>query len=45
MSPSVIADSDDLNRLDESGITYEHWKILFISGIGVALHLPPWRQR
>jgi len=25
---------DDLARLDQSGITAEHWKILFISGMG-----------
>jgi MFS family permease len=43
--------ADDLARLDESGITAEHWKIMFISGmgfftdaydlfiIGVAMHL------
>ena len=29
-----IAGDDDLARLDESGITAEHWKILFISGMG-----------
>jgi len=46
-----IAGDDDLARLDESGITAEHSKILFISGmgfftdaydlffIGVAMHL------
>jgi PHS family inorganic phosphate transporter-like MFS transporter len=45
------ADNQDLAQLDESGITPEHWKILFISGmgfftdaydlfiIGVAMHL------
>ncbi len=26
--------ADDLARLDESGITREHWKIMFISGMG-----------
>ena len=25
---------NDLTRLDESGITGEHWKIMFISGMG-----------
>ena len=28
------ASSDELARLDESGITREHWKIMFISGMG-----------
>ena len=51
MSASTITQTDELARLDQSGITREHWKILFISGmgfftdaydlfiIGVAMHL------
>ncbi|HTW28083.1 MAG TPA: MFS transporter [Acetobacteraceae bacterium] len=51
MSASIAQDDPDLAALDESTITREHWKILFISGmgfftdaydlfiIGVAMHL------
>ena len=51
MSESVSAEADDFSKHDESGITAEHWKIMFISGmgfftdaydlfiIGVAMHL------
>lgn len=52
MSDTTVAGSDDdLTRYDESGVTAEHWKIMFISGmgfftdaydlfiIGVAMHL------
>jgi hypothetical protein len=28
------ANDGDLARLDQTGITAEHWKILFISGMG-----------
>jgi MFS family permease len=50
MSTTVSA-PDDLSRFDDSGITREHWRIMFISGmgfltdaydlfiIGVAMHL------
>ena len=46
-----VSSMDDLARMDESGITREHWKIMFISGmgfftdaydlfiVGVAMHL------
>ncbi len=46
-----VSSVDDLARMDESGVTREHWKIMFISGmgfftdaydlfiIGVAMHL------
>lgn len=34
MSTTINPGSDDLARLDESGITREHWKIMFISGMG-----------
>ncbi len=48
---STTLQHDDLARLDDSGVTREHWKIMFISGmgfftdaydlfiIGVAMHL------
>ena len=34
MSTTINPGSDDLARLDEAGITREHWKIMFISGMG-----------
>src|SRR5580704_10298947 len=34
MSDATMSEADILARMDDSGITKQHWKIMFISGMG-----------
>ena len=34
MSDAVMSETDLLSRMDDSKITKQHWKVMFISGMG-----------